>query len=454
MKNVLLILSLLATIFLSACGPGPNINAVGSAAGSVAPPPPPFPTVTGFSPTTGTAGTTVIITGTDFDPTPANNTVKFGGVIAIVTVASTTSLTVTVPSLAPSGTITVTTSAGTGTSGNIFIVNGPGTLTGQVIDAFSNAVLSGVTVAVSGVPPATTTDANGIYTVANLPNASYSLNVTNPGYISEIISNFAVWANVTSTVETVHLVQTPLYAGLGTVSGTVNNAFTGLGLSGVTLNFRSGINTTTGAIVATTTTVANPLGSYTISLAGGNYTAEAILNGYTTAYFTVTSLGGLTRANQNGTINPTLPAGQTRVILTWGASPSDLDSHMTGPLSGSTSRFHVYYASRGSSTATPFVNLDVDDTSSYGPETTTIYQQTAGTYKFSVHDYSDLASTSSVALSASGAKVRVYNSTGLIAIFNVPANQGGTLWSVFELNGNTIIPVSTMTYASDPSTIP
>lgn len=453
MKKVLLLLSLLATILLSACGPGPTITGSGTGGGIVTPPPPPFPTVTGFSPTSGTAGTTVIITGTDFDPTPANNTVKFGGVLATVTVASTTSLTVTVPSLAPSGTITVTTAAGTGTSGSIFIVNGPGTLTGQVIDAFSPALLlQGVTVAVSGVP-ATTTDANGIYTVANLPNGTYSLNVTNAGYISEVISNFTVWANVTSTVETVHLVQTPLYAGSGTVSGAVNNAFTGLGLNGVTLNFRSGINTTTGTIVATTTTDA--FGNYIIAtLPGGNYTAEAILPTYTTAYFTVTSLGGQTSANQNGTINPTLPAGQTRVILTWGASPSDLDSHMTGPLSGSTSRFHVYYGSRGSSTATPFVNLDVDDTSSYGPETTTINTQTAGTYRFSVHDYSDLASTNSLALSASGAKVRVYNSTGLIATFNVPANQGGTLWSVFELNGNTIIPVSTMTYASNSSTIP
>ncbi len=444
------------TISLSACGPGPDLNAIGSATGSgtSSPPPPPFPTVTSFSPTTGAAGTTVIITGTDFDPNPANNTVKFGGVAAIVTVASTTSLTVTVPNLAPSGTITVTTAAGTGTSGSIFIVNGPGTLTGQVIDAFTPALLlQGVTVAVSGVPPSTTTDANGIYTVANLPNGAYSLNVTNPGYIAEIISNFTVWANVTSTVETVHLVQTPLYAGSGTVSGTVNNAFTGLGLPNVTLNFRSGINTTTtGTIVGTVTTGAN--GTYSFSLPGGNYTAEAILPSYTTAYFTVTSLGGLTRANQNGTINPTLPVGQTRVILTWGAIPADLDSHLTGPLSGSTSRFHVYYASRGSSTASPFANLDVDNTFGYGPETTTIYQQTTGTYRFSVHDYSNLSSTSSLALSASGAKVRVYNSTGLVATFNVPANQGGTLWSVFELNGNTIIPVSTMTYASSSSTIP
>ena len=454
MKNVLLLSGLLVTILLSACNGGPDMPTLAAAAEAAAapPPPPPFPTVTSFAPTTGTAGTTVIITGTDFDPTPASNTVNFGGVSATVTVASATSLTVTVPALAPSGTITVTTAAGTGTSGSIFIVNGPGTLTGEVRDAATNLVLSGVTVAVSGVPPATTTDANGIYTVANVLNGAYSLDVTNTGYISEVISDFTVWANVTSTVETVHLVDTPLHAGAGTVSGAIKNAFTGLGLSGVTLNFRTSINTTVGSITATTTT--DPSGNYTISLPGGNHTAEAVLAGYTTGYFTVTSLGTITSPNQDGTINPTLPAGQTRAILTWGASPSDLDSHLSGPISGSTSRFHVYYGSRGSSTAAPFANLDVDDTSSYGPETTSIYQQTAGTYRFSVHDYTNLASASSYALSASGAKVRVYNSTGLIATFNVPANQAGTLRSVFELNGNTIIPINSMTNSSNPSTIP
>lgn len=455
MKNVILLSGLLVTIFLSACSGGPDMNELAAAAQAAAapPPPPPFPTVTSFSPTTGTAGTTVIITGTGFDPTPASNTVNFGGVSATVTVASTTSLTVTVPALAPSGTITVTTAAGTGTSGSIFIVNGPGTLTGEVRDAFTNLVLSGVTVAVSGVPPATTTDANGIYTVANVLNGSYSLDVTNTGYISEVISDFTVWANVTSTVETVRLVGTPLYAGPGTVSGTIKNAFTGLGLNGVVVNFRSGINTTTGAIVATTTTDSS--GNYTDStLPGRNYTAEAILPGYTTGYFTVTSLGTLARPNQDGTINPTLPAGQTRAILTWGDIPFDLDSHMSGPLSGSTSRFHVYYSSRGSSTAAPFANLDVDDTSGYGPETTSIYQQTAGTYRFSVYDFTNGSITNSFQLSASGAKVRIYNSTGLIATFNVPANQSGTLWSVFELNGNTIIPINSMTNSSSSSTIP
>lgn len=35
----------------------------------------------------------------------------------------------------------------------------------------------------------------------------------------------------------------------------------------------------------------------------------------------------------------------------------------------------------------------------------------------------------------------------------VPANRGGTLWTVFELNGSTITPINTMSYESDPSIV-
>ena len=56
------------------------------------------PTITSFSPTRGPVGTTVTITGTNFSTTAANNIVRFGSVRAVVSTASTTSLTVTVPS--------------------------------------------------------------------------------------------------------------------------------------------------------------------------------------------------------------------------------------------------------------------------------------------------------------------------------------------------------------------
>ena len=59
--------------------------------------PPQPPKITSYTPTSAAPGETVIITGTDFDTTAANNVVYFGGVKAIVTSATATQLTVTVP---------------------------------------------------------------------------------------------------------------------------------------------------------------------------------------------------------------------------------------------------------------------------------------------------------------------------------------------------------------------
>ena len=55
------------------------------------------PTITTFAPTSGPVGTTVIITGTNFNTTPANNIVFFGATRAIVSAGSSTSLTLVVP---------------------------------------------------------------------------------------------------------------------------------------------------------------------------------------------------------------------------------------------------------------------------------------------------------------------------------------------------------------------
>jgi hypothetical protein len=68
----------------------------------------PAPALTDFSPKTGRAGTAVTITGTHFSKTPAENIVKFNGVVATVTQASETSLTVTVPDGVTTGKIAVT----------------------------------------------------------------------------------------------------------------------------------------------------------------------------------------------------------------------------------------------------------------------------------------------------------------------------------------------------------
>lgn len=78
--------------------------------------------IVGFSPTTGPVGTTVVISGAGFSPTPAQDTVAFNGVAANVVSATTTQLTVTVPTNATTGPISVTAPSGSYTTSNSFTV--------------------------------------------------------------------------------------------------------------------------------------------------------------------------------------------------------------------------------------------------------------------------------------------------------------------------------------------
>ena len=69
---------------------------------------PVIPVITSIEPEIGKVGTTVIITGTDFSPVADENTVSFNGTEAVVTEATATSITTSVPSGAESGNVTVT----------------------------------------------------------------------------------------------------------------------------------------------------------------------------------------------------------------------------------------------------------------------------------------------------------------------------------------------------------
>jgi hypothetical protein len=79
------------------------------------------PTISSFTPTSGSAGTSVVITGKALDGT---SSVQFNGADASFTVNSSTKITATVPDLASTGPISVTTVGGAGTSGSSFSVKG------------------------------------------------------------------------------------------------------------------------------------------------------------------------------------------------------------------------------------------------------------------------------------------------------------------------------------------
>jgi len=68
------------------------------------------PTITGLNPTLGVAGTSVVITGTNFGSPQGNSTVKFNGVTTNPTAWSPTSITAPVPTGATTGSVIVTVS--------------------------------------------------------------------------------------------------------------------------------------------------------------------------------------------------------------------------------------------------------------------------------------------------------------------------------------------------------
>ena len=148
-----------------------------------------IPTISGFSPTSGSVRTEVTITGTNFDTTPANNIVFFGATKAIVTAASTTSLTVTVPVGATYQPITVTVNGLTGYSAKPFIVNFPGL---RGIDANSFAAKTEYTQELGADPWSVSIgdldgDGKADLAVGNIGNSMVSIflnNSTSPGTIT------------------------------------------------------------------------------------------------------------------------------------------------------------------------------------------------------------------------------------------------------------------------------
>lgn len=86
----------------------------------------PAPIITAVAPNQGAAGTAVTLTGQHFDPSaPTKNVVKFGPVAAVVTAATATELTTTVPAGAAVGPVTVTVTTRGGTAGTAFTVTNP-----------------------------------------------------------------------------------------------------------------------------------------------------------------------------------------------------------------------------------------------------------------------------------------------------------------------------------------
>jgi hypothetical protein len=211
-------------------------------------------------------------------------------------------------------------------------------------------------------------------------------------------------------------------------------------LSGAKLSFKS---VKTGAVMTAT---ADAWGRYSADLGMGIWTATASLDGYIEMTKNITvatdiSVGG---AADFG-LSKILGDGQWRVVLDWGAEPTDLDSHIYFGPGGSK---HVYYGNTQmyDPDSGLSVKLDRDDTSSFGPETTTFEgtEHCDGSWDggtgssclivFKVHNYG--GRYQSTKMDKSEGVVTVYRGSSIAATYKIPECIGpDPLWyTVFTLD--------------------
>lgn len=320
-----------------------------------------------------------------------------------------------------------------GVAGNVYGVDGQG-IDGVTIKIYSDQ--SG-----QDTPIAVNTNVTGEY-VQGLTEGTYKIVLSKDGYVD--LSTFVTVTDNVLTSYSYVMLTTGESQQAASLKGVVISATDSQNVEGATVSFLKGFDKTSNGdqdvIDSSTHTTTGSDGTFSIEdgVNAGYYTVEVSKDGYSTYHRNETVKPGENEFAIN--MSPAIETqGTYRIVLTWGSSPRDLDSHL---ICTGNEDYHVYYGDKVSYDNK--ASLDWDDTTSYGPETITVEIGQGNSYIYAVHNFTDRNATAGEGqawnLANSGAKVEVYDSSGIIFDGNVPVGVQGTTWEVFRIeNGRLIV---------------
>lgn len=273
--------------------------------------------------------------------------------------------------------------------------------------------------------------ASGVDATLSVPSPLSSLeNVDDAGFIYAFDDSTGYWVDEISAVEssfgsskiftaTVSELSETYMAGASYIEGTVGGVVVdGLG------------NPFSGVLV-----IAQGDGylglSYGVTDEGGSFSLPAKAGEEVLVY----ALAGAQSRTAQATVGSSngleilLERDSTVITLTWGEDPSDLDSHLFGPTVNSSEQFHVLFSNPEVTVGGQTIFLDVDDTTSFGPEVTTIPSYPLpGTYSFYVFLFAGDST-----IQASPARVEL-NLQGNGFSFSPPSGFPTRCWHVFDVD--------------------
>jgi len=193
-------------------------------------------------------------------------------------------------------------------------------------------------------------------------------------------------------------------------------------LNGAEIRFRYGINTREGETCLTG--VLGDAGEIMPALRSGNYTAEISKAGYETCYVSFTVKADSTAIVAHAVKD--VAEGGYKCVLGYETTPLDLDLRC----------FDTYGRN--------VIKSSVDSVGATSAEVITLQNLDSGTYTFYASDFSEIAGSDmmSYKMSQSSAKMYVYGSEGLEAVFSVPAAHAGVVWRAFEIRNKNVIPIN------------